>query len=74
MSSSSSHTSVFSSKFQDLFDAALNPYSDKTGKDIMTDTLSARLLPCDSSDAVLKILQEQAHAFDQYRNGEWFNS
>jgi hypothetical protein len=37
----------------------------------VTDPLSARLLPYDSSDAVLKILQEQAHAFNQYRNGDW---
>ncbi len=71
MSSSTSHPIVSFSRFQDLVDAALRQYSQKTGKDIVTDPLTARLLPCDSSDAVLGILQEQAHAFNQYRNGDW---
>ena len=70
MSSSTSHIFSFS-QFQDLVDAALRQYSQKTGKDIVTDPLTARLLPCHSSDAVLNILQEQAHAFNQYRNGDW---
>jgi hypothetical protein len=71
MSSSTSHPIVSFSSFQDLVDAALSQYSQKTGKDIATDPLTARLLPCHSSDAVLSILQEQAHAFNQYRNGDW---
>ncbi len=71
MSSSTSHPIVSFSPFQDLVDTALRQYSQKTGKDIATDPLTARLLLCDSSDAVLGILQEQAHAFNQYRNGDW---
>jgi hypothetical protein len=71
MSFPTSHPIVSFSRFQDLVDAALRQYSQKTGKDIVTDPLTARLLPCDSSDAVLGILQEQAHAFNQYRNGDW---
>ncbi len=71
MSSSTSHPIVSFSPFQDLVDAALRQYSQKTGKDIATDPLTARLILCDSSDAVLGILQEQAHAFNQYRNGDW---
>jgi hypothetical protein len=71
MSSSSSNPNVSFSRFQDLFNKALSEYSEKTGKDITTDPLTARLLPCDSSDAVLAILQEQAHAFNQFRNGDW---
>jgi hypothetical protein len=71
MSSLIPHTDVSLSQFQDLFDAALWEYTQKTGKDITTDPLTARLLCCDSSDAVLDILQEQAHAFNQYRNGDW---
>ena len=71
-SSSSRPTSNVSfSRFQDLFEAALRQYSQKTGNDIATDPLTARLLLCGSSDAVLSILQEQAHAFNQYRNGDW---
>ena len=58
-------------RFQDLFNAALREYSQKTGKDIATDPLTASLLPCNSSDAVLAILQEQAHAFNRFRYGDW---
>ena len=71
MSSLIPHPDVSLSQFQDLFDSALLEYNQKTGKDITTDPLTARLLCCDSSDAVLGILQEQAHAFNQYRNGDW---
>jgi hypothetical protein len=71
MSSLIPHPDVSLSQFQDLFDAALWEYSQKTGKDIVTDSLTTRLLYCNSSDAVLDILQEQAHAFNQYRNGDW---
>jgi hypothetical protein len=71
MSSLIPHPDVSLSQFQDLFDAALWEYNQKTGKDITTDPLTARLLCCDTSDAVLGILQEQAHAFNQYRNGDW---
>ena len=71
MSSSSTQINTSFSNFPSLFDAALREYHGKTGKDIETDPLTARLLHCDSSDAVLDILQEQAHAFDQYRNGDW---
>ena len=70
MSSPSSHPNASFLLFRDLFDAALKEYSQKTGKDIATDPLTARLLLCDSSDAVLSILEEQAHAFNQFRNGD----
>ena len=59
------------SNFQNLFDAALSAYREKTGKDVTTDPLTVRLLRCDSSDAVLGILQEKAHVFDQHGNGDW---
>ena len=71
MSSASPNSNVSFSQFQSLFDAALKEYSRKTGKDIATEPLTTRLLRCDSSDAVLGILQEQAHAFNQFRNGDW---
>ena len=71
MSSSGSNQNVSFSQFQELFDAALREYSRKTGKDIATEPLTARLLRCDSSDTVLGVLQEQAHAFNQFRNGDW---
>ena len=71
MSSSSSNPSPNGSfsRFQDLFNAALKEYSQKTGKDIATDPLTTKLLPCDTPEAVLAILKEQACAFNQFRNG-----
>jgi hypothetical protein len=63
---SSSSTSSF--QFQAIFDAALNEYSKKTGKDIITDPLTAKLRCCTSPDAVLNVLQEEAQAFNDFRN------
>jgi hypothetical protein len=70
MSSPSSNLNVSSFQFQDLLDAALREYKQKTGKDIATDPLTARFFDCKSSDAVLGILEEQALAFDQFRKGD----
>jgi hypothetical protein len=71
MSSSSSNLNVSCSLLQDLFEVALREYRQKTGNDIAADPLTMRLEHCDSPDAVLGILQEQAHAFNQVRNGDW---
>ena len=59
------------SQFKDIFNAALTQYTQKTGVDISNDPITVSLLPCDSSDAVLAVLQERALEFDGYRNGGW---
>jgi len=56
-------------QFQAIFNAALKEYSQKTGKDIVTDPITAKLRCCSSPDAVLNVLQEEAQAFDDFRNG-----
>jgi hypothetical protein len=56
-------------QFQAIFDAALNEYSRKTGKDIDGDPLTAKLRSCRSSSEVHLILQELTQAFDEFRNG-----
>ena len=58
-----------SSQFQAIFDAALKEYSQKTGKDIVTDPITAKLRSCTSPDAVLSVLQDEAQAFNDFRNG-----
>jgi hypothetical protein len=68
MSSPNSNPTV---QFQDLFDTALSEYCQKAGNNIATDPLTVRLSDCKSSDAVLEILEEQAHAFDKFRKGDW---
>ena len=67
--SSSSHPGPSSSRFQAVFDAALNEYSQKTGKDIASDPLTAKLRSCRSPDEVHGVLREQVQAFNQFRNG-----
>ena len=70
MSSPSSNPTGSSLQFKDIFDAALREYRLKTGKDIATHPLTAKFNDCDSSDAVLRILEEQAHAFDEFLEGD----
>jgi len=67
--SSNSRSDSSSSQFQTIFDTALKEYSQKTGKDIVTDPITAKLRCCDSPDAVLNVLQEEAQAFNDFRNG-----
>jgi hypothetical protein len=71
MSSSSSKPILSSVQFPEIFEVALGEYTKKTEKDIKTDPLFAELQGCKSSDAVLKVLEEQALAFEQYRKGDW---
>ena len=48
-----------------MLDAALAEYKKKTGSDLLTHWLAAELQTCDSVDAVLDILRDQAKAFEQ---------
>jgi hypothetical protein len=66
---STSQLNASSSSFQVVFDAALNEYSRKTGKDIHSDPLTIELQTCRSSSDVYEVLQEQAQKFDEFRNG-----
>ena len=69
MSSSSSSSNV-SSSFQNIFDAALRAFTQKTGSDIATHPLITRLECCDSPEAILKIFEEKAHSFNQFSDGD----
>jgi hypothetical protein len=57
-------------QFPALFEVALEEYAGKTKKNIKTDPLFAKFEDCNSSDAVLKVLEEQALAFEKYRKGD----
>jgi hypothetical protein len=67
--SSTPPSSTSSSQFQAIFNAALKEYSQKTGKDIVTDPITAKLRCCSSPDAVLNVLLLEAQAFNDFRNG-----
>jgi hypothetical protein len=70
MSPSSPNPNLPSVQFPEIFEAALEEYAKKAEKNIKTDPLFAKLQDCKSSDEVLKILEEHALAFEQYRKGD----
>jgi hypothetical protein len=63
------------STFQDLFNAALQDYKDKTGKSLVDHPFAQRLQECDSVESVSAILEEQARVFCEFRDhGTLINS
>jgi translation elongation factor EF-1beta len=61
-----------------MFETALANYEKQTGKDLSKHPFADKLRGCDSADSVLHLFQEQAQAFDEYRNGDrnlmkWLN-
>jgi hypothetical protein len=57
--------SASSQNYQSIFDNALEAYKKKTKKDLRSHPLLAKLQTCSSPDAVLTVLREQIHGFDQ---------
>jgi hypothetical protein len=56
--------------FEALFQAALAKYSKRTGHDLVNHPLTAVLNRCDTPNSILAIFEEQARAFDEFRNGD----
>ncbi|KAF8266514.1 hypothetical protein EI94DRAFT_1786894 [Lactarius quietus] len=54
--------------FQLIIDA-LDEYANQVGVDLAKNPLADALRACDSPNAVLELLQEKAHAFKDYRDG-----
>jgi hypothetical protein len=63
-------TASSSSNFQLMINNALDTYKKRTKKDLLTHPLAARLQTCNSSDAIIAILQEQAQGVDQSQSGD----
>jgi hypothetical protein len=68
--SSSSKTPAFSAQFQSILDAALSEYQKKTGNDLSDSGLAKEMQSCQSAEDVLKTIQDQAEAFDKFRNSD----
>ena len=68
--SSPSNTTFSSSVFDTIFNAALEKYTKKTGIDLCNHLLAPRIDRCNGPDAILNIFQEQARAFDEFKNGD----
>ena len=59
-----------SSRFQAIFQAAVKSYQTQTKKDLIAHTLASQLQDCDSTNAILAILQDQIREFDKSHSGD----
>ncbi|KAI9438143.1 hypothetical protein H4582DRAFT_2076752 [Lactarius indigo] len=59
-----------SERFQDIFNAALKSYQKQTKKDLIAHPLASQLQSCDSTSAILAVLQGQIREFDQAHSGD----
>ena len=58
------------SRFQAIFQAALKSYQKQTKKDLLTHPLAAQIQSCDSTTAILAILQDLVREFDENNEGD----
>lgn len=63
-------STVISSSFQSIFDAALAEYREHTGVDLSEYPFAEKLQNCQSADDILELLQDKAKEFNDYRNGD----
>ena len=59
-----------SSRFEAIFQAALKSYQKQTKKDLLTHPLAPQLQECDSTTAILAILQDHVREFDKSHSGD----
>jgi hypothetical protein len=62
--------STASSRFRAIFTAALKSYEKQTKTDLVAHPLASQLQLCDSTSAILALLQDQVREFDQTRSGD----
>ena len=67
-----------SSRFQALFQAALKSYQKQTKTDLNAHPLVSQLQSCESTAAIVAILQAQVQVLDKFRSGDdkltkWLN-
>jgi hypothetical protein len=63
-------TAAASSRFQAIFQAALKSYQKQAKKDILAHPLTSQLNSCESTGAIVVVLQDQVREFDKSRNGD----
>jgi len=59
-----------SSRFQVLFESALQDYEKQTGTTLANHPLARQLQTCQSVESTTALLQEQAHAFKEFRESD----
>ena len=62
-------TEAASLSFQVIFQTALKSYQKQTKNDLLTHPLASQLQSCNSTTAILAILQDQVREFDKSRSG-----
>ena len=70
MSQTPATAAASSSRFQAIFQAALKSYQKQTKKDLLAHPLASQLQSCDSTTAILAILQDQVREFDKSHSGD----
>jgi hypothetical protein len=66
--SSTPSTTPSSSNFEAILNAALDKYTKYTGQDLRNHPLVSEIDRCNSAESILAIFQEQAKAFQEFRN------
>ena len=69
-SATSASSSDSELRFQTIFQAALKSYRKQTKSDLLAHPLASQLQSCDSTAAVLAILQDQVREFDKSHSGD----
>jgi hypothetical protein len=62
--------SASESLFQSIFQAALKSYQKQTKTDLLAHPLSSQLQSCNSTTAILALLQDQVQEFDKVHSGD----
>ena len=65
-----STASSSSLRFQAIFQAALKSYQKQTKKDLLAHPLASQLQDCDSTAAIIAILQDKVREFDKSHSGD----
>jgi hypothetical protein len=55
--------------FKALLDSTLAEYTKQTGTNLRNHPLAHKIESCDTPDSLLAIFEEQAQAFDEFKNG-----
>jgi hypothetical protein len=63
-------TAAASSRFQTIFQAASKSCQKQAKKDILVHPLTSQLNSCDSTSAIIAVLQDQVREFDKARDGD----
>jgi hypothetical protein len=70
MSQAPTTTAAASLRFQAIFHAAVKSYQKETKNDLIAHPLASQLQSCDSTNAIIAILQDQVQEFDKSRSGD----